>query len=65
MMARREGGGEEGGIDGIWGDEDGREHRSLVVRNDEQGGGEKESLAPRWHLLPLIITMVGDDDFWS
>ena len=44
MMARREGGGEEGGIDGRWGDEDGREHRSLVVRNDEQGGGEKESI---------------------
>ena len=43
MMVRRKGGGEEGGIDGIWGDEDGREHRSLVVRNDEQGGGEKES----------------------
>ena len=42
-MARRKGGGEEGGIDGIWGDEDGREHRSLVVRNDGQGGGEKES----------------------
>ena len=21
--------------------------------------------SPRWHLLPLIITMVGDDDFWS
>ena len=37
MMARREGGGEEGGIDGRWGDEDGREHRSLVVGNDEQG----------------------------
>ena len=62
MMARRKGGGEEGGIDGKWGDEDGREHRSLVVRNGEQGGGEKES---RWHLLLLIITMVGDDDFWS
>ena len=43
MMARRKGGGEEGGIDGKWGEEDGREHRSLVVRNGEQGGGEKES----------------------
>ena len=42
-MARRKGGGEEGGIDGKWGEEDGREHRSLVVRNGEQGGGEKES----------------------
>ena len=49
------------------GDEDGREHRSLVVRNDEQGGGRKNEKipSPRWHLLPLIITMVGDDDFWS
>ena len=42
-MVRRKGGGEEGGIDGKWGDEDGREHRSLVVRNGEQGGGERES----------------------
>ena len=53
MMARRKGG-EEGGIDGRWGDEDGREHRSLVVRNDGQGGGEKDpvtSVAPaaRYH----------------
>ena len=43
MMVRRKGGGEEGGIDGKWGEEDGREHRSLVVRNGEQGGGEKTS----------------------
>ena len=43
MMVRRKGGGEEGGIDGRWGDEDGREHRSLVVGNDEQGGGEKKN----------------------
>ena len=64
MMARRKGGGEEGGIDGKWGDEGGREHRSLVVRNGEQGGGERIP-SPRWHLLLLIITMVGDDDFWS
>ena len=21
--------------------------------------------SPRWHLLPIIITMVGDDDYWS
>ena len=49
MMARRKGGGEEGGIDGKWGEEDGREHRSLVVGNDEQGGGEKESR----HRCPL------------
>ena len=57
---------------------EGREHyhRSLVVGNDEQGDsmeeafrcGEKESgipPSPRWHLLPIIITMVGDDDYWS
>ena len=71
MMARRKGGGEEGGIDGIWGDEDGREHRSLVVRNGEQGGGEKESRhlggtccslsSPWWAMMIFGVEALGLD----
>ena len=71
MMARRKGGGEEGGIDGKWGDEDGREHRSLVVRNGEQGGGEKESRhlvgtccplsSPWWAMMIFGVEALGLD----
>ena len=55
-------------IDGRGGDEDGRKGTlsSLACSGEWWAGRWRERIpSPRWHLLLLIITMVGDDDFWS